>query len=332
MEARRRRGARASGASAPTRWPSATTRATRFSTRTSAAAEAGTFFNGQTREAFACVTGRRPFSRQLYLCAVGSALWMKAAVELHRARNEMGILSWQLNDQWPTGGWGSLEYGTAGVAGQVVGGRWKPLHYLYRRSLYADVIASCGAGGECYVRNDGAAPFAGRVTVEAVELTTGASTVLATLNLAGGDALPPGPAAARRFRVPLAAVGASTHLLVASCADGGGAPLSTNEVLLAPPSALALAAATVRAEVAAAAAPGGRRIAVTVRAVGAPVAAFVVLTTEAHGRFSDNFFLLRGERTIEFAPLTDDAPLDAARLRATLRADHLADCIHSDQS
>ena len=109
-----------------------------------------TFFGGQTREAFANVTGRRPFSRQLYLCAVGSALWMKAAVELHRARNEMGILSWQLNDQWPTGGWGSLEYGTAGVAGQVVGGRWKPLHYLYRRSLYADVIASCGAGGECY--------------------------------------------------------------------------------------------------------------------------------------------------------------------------------------
>ena len=57
------------------------------------------FFGGQTREAFANVTGRRPFSRQLYLCAVGSALWMKAAVELHRARNEMGILSWQLNDQ-----------------------------------------------------------------------------------------------------------------------------------------------------------------------------------------------------------------------------------------
>ena len=33
---------------------------------------------------------------------------------------------WQLNEVWPTGGWGSLEYGAANTAGQLIGGRWKP--------------------------------------------------------------------------------------------------------------------------------------------------------------------------------------------------------------
>ena len=42
---------------------------------------------------------------------------------------------------WPTGGWGSLEYGTtvadgAGqplTAGQVAGGRWRPLQHFFRQ-------------------------------------------------------------------------------------------------------------------------------------------------------------------------------------------------------
>ena len=71
------------------------------------------------------------------------------------------------------GGWGSIEYGTP-VAGQVLGGRWKPLHYLYRRSLFADVMAACGIGGWCYVKNDqpGEA-FVGQVEVVALELRPG---------------------------------------------------------------------------------------------------------------------------------------------------------------
>eukprot|EP01047_Picozoa_sp_COSAG01_P040744 COSAG01_NODE_3448_length_6086_cov_4.407049_7_plen_61_part_00 len=41
------------------------------------------------------------------------------------------------NELWPTSGWGSIEYGSP-VAGQVLGGRWKPLHYEMRRSTFAD--------------------------------------------------------------------------------------------------------------------------------------------------------------------------------------------------
>jgi beta-mannosidase len=43
---------------------------------------------------------------------------------------------------WPTGGWGSLEYGPAPgfTAGQVVGGRWKPIHHMYAQHLYRDTV------------------------------------------------------------------------------------------------------------------------------------------------------------------------------------------------
>jgi beta-mannosidase len=75
----------------------------------------------------------------------------------------------QLNEIWPTGGWGSLEYGTPSVQGQVVGGRWKPLHYLLKSSTFADVLVACGADGQCFLKNDLAAkPFSGQVLVESV--------------------------------------------------------------------------------------------------------------------------------------------------------------------
>ena len=33
------------------------------------------------------------------------------------------------------------------LTAQVLGGRWKPLHYWYKALLFADVIATCGARG-----------------------------------------------------------------------------------------------------------------------------------------------------------------------------------------
>eukprot|EP01048_Picozoa_sp_COSAG05_P012065 COSAG05_NODE_1183_length_5592_cov_2.043328_3_plen_104_part_00 len=48
---------------------------------------------------------------------------------------------------------GSIEYGTVGYTkGQVLGGRWKPLHHWYKAFIYADVMATCGnqdAEGGC---------------------------------------------------------------------------------------------------------------------------------------------------------------------------------------
>lgn len=36
---------------------------------------------------------------------------MKSYIEGKRSLNEFGTLTWQLGEVWPTGGWGSLEYG-----------------------------------------------------------------------------------------------------------------------------------------------------------------------------------------------------------------------------
>lgn len=62
---------------------------------------------------------------------------------------------WQLNENWPTGGWGAIEYGTLSVKGQVIGGRWKPLMHMFQNTLLCDVFAACGKNNTCLIRNDG---------------------------------------------------------------------------------------------------------------------------------------------------------------------------------
>ena len=63
------------------------------------------------------ITGESSFKQQLYQCMVGQALEMKSNIEHRRSTNVFGIIVWQYNEIWPTGGWGSIEYGTAGKAG-----------------------------------------------------------------------------------------------------------------------------------------------------------------------------------------------------------------------
>lgn len=116
--------------------------------------------------------GLATFARQLYQCNIGSALNLKSNIETRRSGNEWGTVVWQLNEIWPTGGWGSIEYGSS-RPGMVIGGRWKPLQYLYRQHLYADVMTTCGTNGTCYVKNDGIWPFSGSVLGFLVQFSTG---------------------------------------------------------------------------------------------------------------------------------------------------------------
>lgn len=120
--------------------------------------------------------GEDPFKAQLHKCIMASTLWLKGQIEIQRGSNSFGSLIWQLNENWPTGGWGLLEYGSAfGQKGQSVGGRWKPVMHLLKQSLYRDVFATCGQRRECYVRND------------SNELLFSLSVVLETYNLTSGD-------------------------------------------------------------------------------------------------------------------------------------------------
>jgi hypothetical protein len=52
-------------------------------------------------------------------------------------------------DDRPTYGWGSLEYGSG--TGSVLGGRWKPSHYMLARA-FANVAVACSAAAECFVK------------------------------------------------------------------------------------------------------------------------------------------------------------------------------------
>jgi hypothetical protein len=87
-------------------------------------------------------------------------LEMKSDLEHRRSTNEWATVSasplkygtsvyacwamqliWQFNEIWPTGGWAAVEYGTVNyTAGQVLGGRWKPLQHIIAQQLYLGVF------------------------------------------------------------------------------------------------------------------------------------------------------------------------------------------------
>jgi hypothetical protein len=119
--------------------------------------------------------GARTLQAVTYLCMIGQALMMKSDIEVRRGTNTFGTVTWQLNEIWPTGGWGSVEYGTVGwTPGQVLGGRWKPLHHWMEAHLYRSVVTVCGATAKCFVKNDDArVALDAEWSAELVDLVTG---------------------------------------------------------------------------------------------------------------------------------------------------------------
>lgn len=93
------------------------------------------------------------FQRQLYACMISQAMIVRNEILNQRSANVFGSLLWQLNENWPTGGWGLVEY-SSDDPGQVLGGRWKILMYWLKRYLFRGVFATCDVSGYCFFRND----------------------------------------------------------------------------------------------------------------------------------------------------------------------------------
>ena len=281
--------------------------------------------------------GELVFKKQLWQCMVGQSLLLKSDIETRRSTNQFGIIVWQLNEIWPTGGWGSIEYGTVThTKGQVLGGRWKPLHHWYKKSIYSDVMATCGTvggpdsnstdatlakhtfagGAACYVKNDSPKPFKGTVDVSKISLSTG--KVTSTQNVTVD--MPAGAGVTHWFSVDGAINGAEEMLRVV-VSDTDGTVTSDNPVPFAYPKNMKLPKAKVTVVV-------GEQLSndsdapVSITVTSDALALYTTLTTLAQGRFEDNAFLmLPGTKTLKFFPFEG---FDAAELKSTIRVEHAA--------
>ena len=233
----------------------------------------------------------------------------------------------------PTIRWGSLEYGSAlspdgktGSKGQVHGGRWKPLHYFFKRSLMTDVMATCGSRyhhpGQslCYLSNHRASrPFNGTVTLTAYDhFGNGSGKVLLHQRMT----LPHGPGAIAWFGLPGGRPlpdGNSTAVM-STVRDEAGAVVSEHIVQLVTPEFIRVPNATLSLAIADAANADGT---IDISVTSDRVALWVTLTTLAQGRFTDNaFFLPAGTRALKFVPFSSStATDDLAVLRASLRVE-----------
>lgn len=260
------------------------------------------------------LVGEDVFKKQLWQCMVGQALLIKQNIETRRSSNQFGIIVWQFNEIWPTGGWGSIEYGTVGYTkGQVLGGRWKPLQYWYKQSIYADVMATCGTGGACYVKNDGTTPFKGTVNITAVNFATGAVREMKAMEVS----MAAGAGVMETFSI--GSVDGSAEIIMSKVTRDDGTVESNHAVPYVPPGGMKLKPAKVTVEVASKANPDGS---VDVTVTTDAVAVYVTLTTLAQGRFDDNaFVMLPGSRTIKFLPVMG---FKMEELTSTVRVEHVA--------
>ena len=99
----------------------------------------------------------------LYLSQIQQAMAIRTAVEAwrHLQPRCMGVIYWQLNNNWPVASWSSLDYS----------GKWKPLHYNMKRA-YAPLAISAGPKWgdpstiEVWAVNDRDAAFDGTATFD----------------------------------------------------------------------------------------------------------------------------------------------------------------------
>lgn len=202
---------------------------------------------------------------------------------------------------------------------QVIGGRWKPLMHLLERNLFRDVIVACGDGDRCYARNDGLRAMDVFVWIEAWNLT---------------DAKPLRGFSwyhhlkAGRFTEHFSLPGrfkddADVVLIEVSDDLTENSLVETSAFLWKPPKSLpALSQHSVQITIEIRQDDEGI---VTIELNSDYLALYVLLSTVAAGRFSDNAFHLRpGQRKIvRFDKLPTDDAVDMKLFRRSLRVEHL---------
>eukprot|EP00117_Sycon_ciliatum_P046191 scpid34575/ scgid33108/ Beta-mannosidase; Lysosomal beta A mannosidase; Mannanase len=258
--------------------------------------------------------GEAIFKQQLYHCILGQALVIKSNIETRRSTNQFGIVVWQYNEIWPTGGWGSIEYGTP-RPGQVIGGRWKPLHYFYRQSIFTDVTVACGGDGLCYVKNDIAKAFSGTVVISAIAFANAQVTTLESKTLS----LATGPGVTEWIQVDFSKINPADQVITATIMNADKEVVCDNVIPLTEPYKMKLLKANVKVSVGSKN-PGGS---VDIHLTTDHVAMYVTVTTLAAGRFSDNaLLLLPAGKTVQFLPFSDT--VDMSLLQSSIRVEDVS--------
>jgi beta-mannosidase len=261
----------------------------------------------------------------IYLSQLNQAYCMQTGVEHYRRLMPrcMGALYWQLNDCWPVASWSSIEFT----------GRWKALHHVARRFFAPALVSAHVPGDEATILGNYR-----RSTVRRVHLHTSCDAPAAArgrlrwdLFHLGGRRLRRGQKAVRlqpgrsvrQLTLDLApelAAHGRDHLYLRIALDVGGACVSQDTVLLAPPRFLALPRPRTR---------------VTVKLAGPRHAVFTFTSPVFQHRFAfdlpgvahqadDNYFdLYPGEAKRVVVELAK--PARAAQLKARLAYRSLAD-------
>mmetsp|Transcript_20858 Transcript_20858/g.26593 ORF Transcript_20858/g.26593 Transcript_20858/m.26593 type:complete len:347 (+) Transcript_20858:369-1409(+) len=276
------------------------------------------------------------FKKQLYMCMIGHALAIKSNIETRRAKNQLGCLVWQYNEIWPTGGWGSIEYGPARYPGQVIGGRWKPLQYWYMNSIFTDVTCACGLDGICYVKNDSPFPFSGSLLIEVESFKDSKSVAIYSEKKLR---MREGPATILALTLEaLKEVDGKQSIVHAVIVDANKKIVSDNWIPYATPGEMALPNASLSftiqrcelhddvVEISNDKYSSCYPVKIVVKTDH--IAMYVTLTTLAQGRFSDNAFVLKGNSTkiVEFIPFVTgsfDHKEELELLKKTLRVEHV---------
>jgi hypothetical protein len=237
--------------------------------------------------------GEYAFQKQLYMCLMSQTLWMKGEIETRRAKNMFGMLIWQLNENFPTGGWGVIEYSKKTQDGsQIFGGRWKPLMHLLESSLFRDQIVACGKNSTCYLRNDGMHSV--NVTVSFEAWTVGRSrNVAMTQPFVYSSTINAGNI--QWFTLPENFILKDNQVALITMESNAGSSakptVSESVYLNAMPKELKGLKTPVNIKLLSIEKTDKGTALLSLESDG--LALFVVLTTRAEGRFADNCFTLR---------------------------------------